>query len=184
VQWLVRAGGWLKTQHGIIFGTGLARFALYPNPNGKPARPEWRPWQEIGDKINIGYHQSIYPRFRFEQRFIREYNRNDLAQKSSFNSFRERFRIDYNYRFIPDVKSGFSIVESQELLLSTKTSGFTAMDAFRLSAGLAYSFNKSISTQLVYLYQLQQKDSNHYEEHEIIRFTLQLSFAKSVKKSE
>lgn len=184
-QWLVRAGIWYKNKSGIIFGAGLARFNLYPNPNNKPARPEWRPWEEIGEKIKLGHgHHTIYPRFRFEQRFIKEYSGNELADKSTFSNFRERFRIDYCYRFIPDVERGFSLMESQEILFATKKSGFTAMDAFRLSIGLGYAINKSIATQLVYLYQLQEKDSSHYEEHEIIRFTLQLNFAKTIKKSE
>jgi hypothetical protein len=184
VQWLVRAGAWYKLNHGIILGAGLARFDLYPNPNGKPPRPEWRPWEEIGEKINVGAHQTIYPRFRFEQRFIKDYDGNELAAKTTFNSFRERIRIDYSYRFSPEKNHSLSFVESQEILFATKTSGFSAMDAFRFSAGFAYAFNKSISTQLVYLYQLQQKDSKHFEEQEIIRFTLQFSLAKPLKKSE
>ncbi len=183
VLWATRVGVWYKTKSGVNFGTGLAQFNYYSNPNGKPARPEWRPWEEVGDKIKIGHH-TIYPRFRFEQRFIRELNGNVLADKTTFSAFRERFRVDYNYRFNLEKDRGFSFVENQEILFATKKTGFSAMDTFRFSVGFAYAFNKTFSTQLVYLYQLQQKDSNHFEEQEIIRFTLQFLLTKPVKKSE
>jgi hypothetical protein len=181
-QWLVRAGVWDKTKKGFIYGLGIARFSLYPNPNGKPPRPEWRPWEEAGYKFRLGHH-TIYPRFRFEQRFIREYVNSDLADDFSFSTFRERFRIDYAYAFHPEKGKGFSIVESQEALIATKKTGFTAMDAARLSAGLGYTLNQFFSFQLVYLCQLQQKDSKHFEQQNIVRFTLQIQFAKRENKS-
>ncbi len=180
-QWLVRAGAWYKAKNGLIFGAGVARFNLYANPDTKPARPEWRPWQEVGFKIRFG-HSIIYPRFRFEQRYIRDYNHNDLADTFDLNTFRERFRIDYNYRFRIDSEKGFSIIESQEVLIATKKTGFTALDAARWSLGIGYAFNKFLSLQLAYFYELQQKDSKHFEEHEVARFTLQLQLAKREKK--
>jgi hypothetical protein len=181
-QWLVRFGLWHKAKNGIIFGAGIARFNLYPNPNGKPPRPEWRPWEEIGDKIRFG-HSTIYPRFRFEQRFIREYVQNDLAKNYSFSAFRERIRIDYTYLFHPEKESSFSIVESQEVLVATKKTGFSTLDAFRFSIGAGYTFNKTFSVQLAYLYQLQQKSSLVFEEQDIVRLTFQLQIAKHEKKS-
>jgi hypothetical protein len=181
-QWLVRVGVWDKTKKGFIFGLGAARFSLYPNPNGKVPRPEWRPWEEAGYKFRFGHH-TIYPRFRFEQRFIREYVNSDLADNFSFSAFRERFRIDYTYSFHPEKTNGFSIVENQEILIATKKTGFSALDAARFSLGIGYLINKSISLQLVYLCQLQQKDSEHFERQDIARFTLQLQFAKREKKS-
>jgi hypothetical protein len=179
-NWLVRTGCSFKTRNEVLLTAGIAYFKLYPNPNGLPPRPEWRPWQEIGKKFVKNKH-TFYPRFRVEQRFIKEYVLHDLDHTFSLNCFRWRFRLDYTYNFRPAEEKGVLLLAGYEYLFNTKPDGNSYFDQNRVTAGLGYRFNNCLSVQLSYLDLFFRRGENAYEQHHIARITVVAQFAKQEK---
>jgi Protein of unknown function (DUF2490) len=184
-QWLVRPGITYKTKSGLLPTVGIAFFSLYPNPNGKVPRPELRPWQEIGKKFvfNSGKH-TLYPRLRTEQRFIKQYVGDLLADDFTYFNFRTRWRCDYIFRFHPDRIASFYITASEECMFGFFKGGFSAFDQNRIWFGEGYRFNKNVSVQLVYMNLFLQRTANLYEMHHTIRATLNLQLTKKEKSVE
>jgi long-subunit fatty acid transport protein len=179
-NWLVRTGLSYKINNGVVFSAGIAYFKLYPNPNGLPPRPEWRPWQEVGKKFIKNKH-TFYPRFRVEQRFIKEYVLNDLDDHFSLNTFRWRLRLDYAYNFKPVDEKGLLLLAGYEYLFNTKPDGKSYFDQNRVTAGFGYQLNSQLMLQVMYLNLFLRKGTNSFEQHHIARFTLVARFAKQKK---
>ncbi|MDQ3110893.1 MAG: DUF2490 domain-containing protein [Bacteroidota bacterium] len=177
---LIRSGVTWKTKKKIQLSAGLAYFKLYPNPNSLPPRPEWRPWQEIGKKFEINHH-TIYPRFRLEQRFIREYILSGLEDEFTFSCFRSRYRCDYNYTINEPDQRGMIFIAGYEYLLNTKRNGKTLFDQNRVTGGLGYRFSRHLMVQLTYLHLFLRRDAEHFEQHHIVRFSIIMQFSKKEK---
>lgn len=178
--WLIRPGVTWKAKNGIMLTAGISYFHLFPNPNSRPPRPEWRFWQEVGKKFLIKKH-TFYPRYRFEQRFIRQYDGAELQDNFSFASFRSRVRIDYSYNFTPGNARGFLLVAGNEYMIATNTKGKFTYDQNRAYFGLGYRLNKAITLQLTYLNLFLRTGSNIFEQHHTVRFTLVMQFSKTEK---
>lgn len=179
-NWLVRAGCTFKTTNGVLLTGGIAYFKLYPNPNGWPPRPEWRPWEEVGKKFVKNKH-TFYPRFRVEQRFIKEYVLYDLAHTFSLNCFRWRFRLDYTYNFRSAEEKGVFLLAGYEYLVTTKPGGKSCFDQNRVTAGLGYRLNTNLSLQLAYLNLYLRRSTTAFELHHIARITFVAQFINRKK---
>ncbi len=175
--WLIRPGLTWTAKNKIMLTGGVGVVALYPNPNSRPPRPEIRPWQEIGKKFTIKKH-FFYPRYRLEQRFIRQYDLFDFEDNFSFASFRSRARVDYSYNITPDNARGFLLLAGNEYMFATTTKGKTTFDQNRAYLGIGYRLNKSFTFQLTYLNLFQRTGSNIFEQHHTIRLILFMTFSK------
>jgi len=172
-QWLVRAYAACQAGNGLRFSAGAAYGRVYPNPNGKVARPEWRPWQEIGRKWLIGIHHTLYPRVRFEQRFIREYAGSELADDFTL-TYRLRLRTDYNYLIRSDSgEQKWSLIAGEEIMFNQKPDGFSGFDQNRVWGGIAYKFAPSNSVNLLYMHVWQQRNHSLFDQFHVIRITWQ-----------
>ncbi len=183
-NWLIRTGVMYSTKKDLRLSAGIAYFKLYPNPNTMPPRPEWRAWQEIGKRYVKNRH-VFYPRFRFEQRIIKEYAENDLEhnldKKFSFSVFRWRFRLDYTYDFNPAGEKSVQLLAGYEYLFNTKLNGKSYFDQNRVTAGIGYRLNENITLQLMYLNLFLRRGNNVFEQHHIARFTFVVQVAKKSK---
>jgi hypothetical protein len=177
-QWLVRPSATYKTDKGWLYTIGIAHFRLYPNPNGLPARPEWRPWIEFGRKFEFAESKQIlYPRIRFEQRFIREYEGTELSDELTLHSFRVRIRTDYTYQFGGADDKKWSVLAGDEIFFQQKPDGFSSYDQNRAWIGLGYKVNSTLTFQLTYVNLHQQRNSSSSDVLHIIRPTIVLNFA-------
>lgn len=182
--WFVRPGLTWKAKNGIMLTGGVGLFALYPNPSSLPPRPEFRVWQEIGERFVQGKH-TFYPRFRFEQRFIKQYGIPVFEENFSFNTYRSRIRCDYTYTFDPEKSRGFQLIAGNEYMISTTTKGTFLFDQNRAWAGAGYRLNKSVTFQLSYLNLFLRRSATLFEQHHTVRFALLLQYTKPKKiKSE
>lgn len=168
-QWTVRPCATWKSKKGLLLSPGISYWQLYPNPNGTVPRPEFRPWQEVGKKYNVGNRHTLYPRIRFEQRFIREYAGSELAENYSFHSFRLRLRMDYTYNLQPAKAQSWLLVAGNEIMFFQKTNGFSGFDQNRAWAGGGYKFNAHHTVQLHYLNLYLQKNSTSSDMFHVIR---------------
>lgn len=168
---LFRPGLTYTTKNKILFTAGPSYFLLYPNPNSKPARREWRPWEEVGKKFKTK-GGTFYPRVRFEQRFIREYNGEVLNENFSLNSYRFRFRCDWSLPLgkVPD--KGIFLTAGNEYFYAIKPDGFSAFDQNRAYAGLGYRFSKTFAFQVQYLNLYVRTGVSKYESHHTARLTI------------
>jgi hypothetical protein len=174
----LRSGLQYKNALGVQFTTGGCVFLHYSNPNGKPSRPELRPWQEAGRKFDFGIHHSFLPRIRFEQRFFREYVGDELAEKYTFHSWRLRFRAEYNYFIGDSGRRKWSFVIGDEIMFHRRGNGFTSHDQNRVWVGCAFKVNPAFTAQLTYLHIYQQRTSMAFDQFHVIRLTLQLAGQK------
>lgn len=165
---IVRPGVSYVTTNKVIFTAGVGYFSLYPNPNGIPPRPEWRPWQEIGKKFKVKAG-TFYPRLRIEQRLIREYNGDELHEDYSFHSFRARFRCDWNFPLGKTPSKGIYLAAGDELFFALKNGCFSAFDQNRAYAGAGYRFSPAFAVQLQYLNLYLQTNSQKAELQHIVR---------------
>ena len=154
-----------------MFTVGGAYFLLYPNPNDRPARPEWRPWQEVSRKFKTRAGM-FWPRIRTEQRFIREYDGEDLQQGFSYNAFRVRLRCDWTLPLGETADKGIYLAAGNEFFFGVKPGGFVAFDQNRASAGVGYRFNPAFAVQLQYLNLFQQLNNTRFELHHTARLTV------------
>jgi hypothetical protein len=180
---LIRGGVSWKLKSGIQFTAGLGFFKLYTNPNNLPPRPELRPWQEVGKKFVMNKH-TLYPRFRFEQRFIRQYGVPVFEDEYSFSTYRERFRVDYTYYFNPQASRTFLLLAGEEYLVNTDKKGKSHFDQNRAQAGFGYRFNKNLTLQLAYLHLFLRKTSASFEQDHIVRLSVVVQFSKKEKPKE
>jgi hypothetical protein len=171
-----------KLNNGLLLSLGVGYFQLYPNPNGPlPARPEWRPWQEVGYRFKPNFHHTLYPRVRLEQRFIREYAGTELADEATFNSHRLRLRFDYTYAIGKETAGPWFLIAGNELFLYQKTDGFSAFDQNRTWAGVGHKINANHNLQLTYMYLYQQRNSSVADQFHIGRLIYQFTLARKPK---
>ncbi len=183
-QWTIRPCATWKSKKGLLLSPGISYWQLYPNPNELPARPELRPWQEVGYKFKPNSHHVIYPRARFEQRFIKEYAGIELADNFTFHSFRLRLRVDYTYSFgSAERPSPLFLIAGNEFFVYQKTNGFSAFDQNRSWAGVGYKFNANHSIQLTYLYLYLQRNSTVVDEFHNGRIIYQFTLAPKPKEA-
>jgi hypothetical protein len=180
IQLSIRTGISYRTRKQILFTGGVAFFLLYPNPNGAVPRQEFRIWEEAGRKFNFRKRHIVYPRLRFEQRFIREYLGSVLEDAFTFNTFRLRLRADYTYEF--GIELRWSIFTGDEYMIHRRGDGFTTFDQNRLWAGAGYKVNDVLQIQLNYLHIYQRRTSALHDQFHVIRLTLQFNFASDSTK--
>lgn len=185
-NWLTqiyRPGIGRKIKNDFAWAAGLGYIRNFPVPNGKQPRPEWRPWQELSRKFKPGLG-TIATRIRTEERFIREYNGDELKPNSQFHSFRCRLRAEWVYTFRDPAEKGFHLSAGDEFFVATKPGWFTAFDQNRAYAGGGYRFSKSVSLQLHYLNLFQQINSVKSEMHHVIRLTTVIELKARKRKTE
>jgi hypothetical protein len=168
---LARPGVTYSPSGKFMFTAGAAYFLLFPNPNGRPARPEWRPWQEVSRKYKTGAG-TFWPRIRTEQRFIREYDGEALQESFTYNAFRVRLRCDWTLPLGETADKGFYLAAGNEIFFGVKPGGFSAFDQNRASAGAGYRFSPTFAVQLQYLNFFQQFTSSRFELHHTARVTI------------
>lgn len=174
----IRSGLQFKTSRGYQWIAGGYFLLHYPNPNGNPARPELRSWQEFNRKFESGIHHIFFPRIRFEQRFIKEYSGNELADDFTFHSYRLRLRAEYFYAFGKSENQRWSIVLGEEIMFYRRGSGFTSHEQNRVWTGFAYKFTPAFTAQLAYLHIYLQRTSSIFDQYHVIRLTLQFTGKK------
>lgn len=178
-QWLIRPSVAYKTSAGWQFIAGYGRFALYPNPNGLPARPEQRAWQEVARKWTIGEHHSLTPKIRFEQRFIKGYALDGLADHYDHNSERLRLRLDYKYLFHKDAH--LFLLAGEEYMIQRLDDGFTVFDQNRAWVGAGYKFNPHFTLQASYLFLHQRRNATTADQFHVIRLAAVFAFKREKK---
>ncbi len=171
----IRSGLQYKNAFGIQLTAGGCAFLHYSNPNGRPSRPELRPWQEAGRKFDFGIHHSFYPRVRFEQRFFKEYDGTELADEFNFHTYRLRFRAEYFYSLGDSGTRRWSLVLGDEIMFHRRENGFTSHDQNRIWVGFAYKITASFAAQLTYLHIYQQRARTIFDQFHVIRLTLQFT---------
>lgn len=167
---LFRPGLTYVTKNKILLTGGGGYFLLYPNPNDKPARREWRAWEEIGKKFKTKYG-TFYPRIRYEQRFIREYSGTVLQDEFSFNSHRIRLRCDWTLP-LKLANNRIFLTAGDEYFYAIKPNGFAAFDQNRAYAGGGYRFSKTFALQIQYLNLYARTGTGKYEMHHTARLTV------------
>lgn len=180
-QWCVRPCATWKGKNNLLLSPGISYWQLYPNPNGNTPRPEIRPWQEIGYKFKPTVQHVIYPRARFEQRFIKENSGAELADKYTFNSFRLRLRVDYTFEIKKEQLGRWFLFAGNELFLYQKPDGFSAFDQNRTWAGVGFRFNRNHNIQFSYLYLYQQQTSTISTQFHVPRVIYQFTLASKPK---
>jgi len=181
-MWLIRPSVSYKFKSGLALTAGSAYFSLYPNPNGKVPRPEFRHWQEIGWKFESPTKtHTLYPRLRFEERVIREYAGEVLAEDFTLNCVRVRARIDYTYKFHADQPTGLLLFAGNETFFLRKPDGYTAYDQNRAWIGVGYRFSKQFTVQASYLNWYQQRTSSVFDQFHVIRLALQFQLERKPK---
>lgn len=174
----MRAGAMYTTSNKWQWAGGGVYFQHYPNPNGKVPRPELRGWQECGRRFNFGIHHTVFPRVRFEQRFIKEYEDDELAEHTTFHSWRLRLRCEYSYAIGAEGEQKWSIVVGDEFMFFRSGTGLSGMDQNRVRGGFAYKFSEAFTLQTTYIHILQQRSSALYDQYHVLRLTLQFSLQR------
>lgn len=177
----IRSGLQYTTSKAFQWTAGGYLLFHYPNPNGIPARPELRPWQDFGKKFEVGIHHLFFPRIRFEQRFFKEYSGVNLADEFTFHSFRLRLRVEYFYLFGDPDNQRWSFILGEEFLFHRRENGFTSQDQNRIWTGFAYKFNPVFTAQLTYLHINQQRAGTIFDQFHVIRLTLQFTGKKRLE---
>jgi hypothetical protein len=168
---LFRPGLTYVAKNKLTLTAGGGYMLLYPNPNSRPARREWRIWQEAGRKFPTK-SGMFYPRVRTEQRFIREYDNEGLADDFTYHSFRVRLRCDWTLPLGKDAGKGFFVSAGDEIFFARLANGFSVFDQNRAYAGVGYRFSKTFALHLQYLNLYQQLSSTRYELHHVARLTI------------
>ena len=180
-QWLIRPGISYKLNSGWILSGGPSFFGLYPNPNGAVPRPEIRPWEELARKWQFSNKHLVWPRIRFEQRFIREYAGSQLADEFTYHSFRIRVRCDYTYLLGEAGQEKWFFTSGNEAFFQWKADGFSSFDQNRAWAGFGYKLSPSFSVQLTYLNLVQQRNSSNLDIFHVIRPGIIYAFTQKQK---
>jgi hypothetical protein len=181
-QWCVRPYATWKSKKSILLSPGISYWQLYANPNelAEP-RPEIRPWQEVAYKFKPNARHVIYPRARFEQRFIREYAGADLDDQYTFHSFRLRLRVDYTFEIRKESLGRWFLFAGNEFFVYQKTNGFSAFDQNRAWAGVGFRFGRNHNIQLSYLYLYQQRSGTVADQFHIPRVIYQFTLTPKPK---
>jgi hypothetical protein len=155
---------------------GGAYFANFtePGPN-QFVVPEWRLWQQLLLVQNVS-RVKIYHQFRYEQRFFRRAN--DEQVLPGFESPTTRFR----YRFTtyipitsPNIQPGTIFFAGyDELMINTgRQFVYNIFDQNRIFLGLGYVLNANLQFQLGYLHLFQQRSAgNVYRNSNMLRFNI------------
>ena len=181
-QWLIRPSVAYKTEKGWQFIAGYGRFALYPNPNGLPARPEQRLWQEVAHKWIFGNKHTVAPKIRFEQRFIKSYNGEELADH--YDHFAERLRLRVDYKYLLKESGHLFLFAGEEFLYHRLDNGFTVFDQNRTWAGVGYKFNSTFTLQASYLFLHQRRDAGTADQFHIVRLAATFAFKSERKEAK
>ena len=172
-EWFQNLGraGVTYTPNLFSFSAGGAYFLLYPNPDNKPPRQEWRAWEEIARKF-ILKKTILGLRFRTEQRYLRDYKGKELQEKFGYNSFRARLKADVNLPLFKNDAIGISFIAADEFLYAWKTGGFAAFDQNRISGGLSVSIRRGITIQVTWMDLYQSTGVNKFDDDHILRATI------------
>lgn len=141
--------------------------------------PEVRPFINIGYKQNINSFFSIAHRYRTEWRFIKNTNKAFTEKIDGFkNYFRFRYQISLNtIAFKKDDKElSFALFEEVFINAGKKVQK-NVFDQNRLGLAVKYNFNKTVATEISYIYNIQQKSNgDDMYNRQILRFTLYTNF--------
>ncbi len=162
----------------FTFGTGISYFlqSLPADPEQavEVVRPEWRPHQEINHKTKAG-KLGIAHRYRFEERYFRKMEGNQLTDGYDFN-FRARYQLQLQYPLIrKDVKKGaLDIKMYDEIMLNLgKQVVYNTFDQNRLGMALNYGILENLQLQFDFFHWFQQRNSGiDYISQYISRFTI------------
>lgn len=178
-QFLVRNQLFYNLSNDAKAILGISHFQHGPSkPNVKNAItiPEWR--LEIGLSNRQVYKNLIVQhRYRWESRFYKQVDNNQLSKKYSFSHFRLRYQLGID---IPLIKKKsrelplFTLKLREEVMLNIGASiVYNIFDQNRLSAGLYATPNANVAFEITYLnlFQQQARGTDFYN-----RNILRLSF--------
>lgn len=158
---------------------GISHFQHGPSkPDVKNAItiPEWR--LEIGLSNRQAFKNfSLQHRYRWESRFYRQVDNNQLSKKYSFSNFRFRYQLGIDIPLIKRKSQELPFVTlklREEVMLNIGTSiVYNIFDQNRLSAGLCVMPNEHSGFEIAYLnlFQQQARGTDFY-----YRNILRLSF--------
>lgn len=128
--------------------------------------------QRIGTAVHY-----IYPikKASLHWRLLNEYrlfDRDPLDGRLNYAPFTMRLRNEWSYH--RSLGNGFAMVLAEELHLNWAANrNYQVFDQNRITAGLAYQWNESLSTELDYIhwYQKNRSGTEYYNRH-ILRFTV------------
>ncbi|HNL17523.1 MAG TPA: DUF2490 domain-containing protein, partial [Chitinophagales bacterium] len=122
---------------------------------------------------------SIVHRYRTEWRFIKNTNKAFTEKIDGFkNYFRFRYQISLNtIAFKKDDKElSFALFEEVFINAGKKVQK-NVFDQNRLGLAVKYNFNKTVATEISYIYNIQQKSNgDDMYNRQILRFTLYTNF--------
>ncbi|HNC65074.1 MAG TPA: DUF2490 domain-containing protein [Chitinophagales bacterium] len=141
--------------------------------------PEVRPFINIGYKQNINSFFSIVHRYRTEWRFIKNTDKEFTETIDGFKNY-FRFRYQMSLNIIPFKKDDkeLSIALFDEVFINAgKKVQKNVFDQNRLGLAVKYNFNKTVATEISYIYNIQQKSNgDDMYNRQILRFTLYTNF--------
>ncbi len=147
-----------------------------PNAKNAITIPEWR--LEIGlSNRQVFKHFSVQHRYRWESRFYKQVDNNQLSKKYSFSHFRLRYQLGIDIPLIKKKSRELPVLTlklKEEVMLNIGTSiVYNIFDQNRLSAGLYVMPNEHSGFEIAYLnlFQQQAKGTDFYN-----RNILRLSF--------
>ena len=161
-----RVKPWVEIAAGMNFNVNTITTASH-----SLAVPEWRPWQEVSLFKNLGKEVLFQFRYRLDERFIHQNDRQVLLDGYHFN-WRHRFRIQFSKpiaRFKDD--RILTLKLSEEVMLN---SGDVArvFDQNRIFASVEMKLNNHWSIESGYLNLIQQVSDDVFSERHIIRTTI------------
>jgi Protein of unknown function (DUF2490) len=156
---------WLDVAAGFNFNT--------TNPPFNPTLriPELRPWQEAIIIKNLGKDIQFQFRYRLDERFIHNNDRQVLVDGYHFN-WRHRFRIQFSKPIVEfNNNRTLTLKFSDEVMLNTGDVP-RLFDQNRIFASLEIKLNERFSFESGYLNLIQPVTDDVYYERHIIRSTL------------
>jgi len=160
-----RVKPWLDVAAGFNFNV--------TNPPFNPSLgvPELRPWQEANLIKNLGKDIQFQFRYRLDERFIHNNDRQVLLDGYHFN-WRHRFRIQFTRPIVEfNNNRTLTLKLSDEVMLNAGDVP-RMLDQNRIFASLEIKLNERFSFECGYLNLLQPVTDDIYYERHIIRSTL------------
>lgn len=162
---------------------------LYGKQPAKFQNHEHRLWQQVFYKHTVARKIQTDHRLRFEQRFIQVHDQTNegMVIDEGYNNKQLRLR----YRFMARMpfnkekigpKAFFGSVYDEAFLSFGKNVSFHEPDQNRIFGGLGYQFDKALSVQGGFLYQMLIKANGAEQENNLgfqVMFNYQIDLSKS-----
>jgi Protein of unknown function (DUF2490) len=173
--YVVRIQGRYKINDHLETGSGFAYFSVdtqVPEINPDYNTPEYRGQQDLTWKSNVN-KVTLTQRFQVEERFIRNADKEDLLQGTTF-FWRFRYRLQVDYTFWKKEKQLLKAVLSDEIMFNFgKKITKNTFDQNRIYAAIHYGLNSNLAFELGYLNSFQRRSNGiDFFNRDIIRFSI------------